>query len=82
MTINKRATAKAAEAGEKFIAKAEGGEHAQRWVRGNRTQFTVSMAPDLLRRLDAAARRKNVSRSAFLAFCIDDWLSAHEREAA
>jgi hypothetical protein len=82
MTINKRATAKAVQAGEKFIAKAEGGGHAQRWVRGNRTQFTVSMAPDLLRRLDDAARRKNVSRSAFLAFCIDDWLAEHEREAA
>ena len=44
MAINKRAVP-ASDAGEKFIAKAEGGEHAVRWVRGNRTQITLSIAP-------------------------------------
>ncbi|MCL2427666.1 MAG: hypothetical protein FWD12_00370 [Alphaproteobacteria bacterium] len=50
MTINKRPAPKADDAGEKFIAKAEGGAHAVRWVRGNRTQITLSIAPDLLSR--------------------------------
>ena len=40
MAINKRAV-RAADAGEKFIAKAEGGEHAVRWVRatGHRSPY-------------------------------------------
>jgi len=65
MTINKRA-APAVDAGEKFIAKAEGGEYAVRWLRGNRTQITVSIAPDLLRQVDAIAQRKHLSRAALL----------------
>jgi hypothetical protein len=40
--INKRAVP-AKDAGEKIIAQAEGGKHAVRWVRGNRTQVTLSM---------------------------------------
>jgi len=50
MAINKRAPA--ADAGEKFIAQAEAGQHAVRWVRGNRTQITLSIAPDLLRQVE------------------------------
>jgi hypothetical protein len=84
MAINKRAATKAAEAGEKFIARAEGGEHAVRWVRGNRTQITLSIAPDLLRQVDAIARRENLSRAALLTVWINDQLrrDAGTREAA
>jgi hypothetical protein len=84
MAINKRAVP-AADAGEKFIAKAEGGEHAVRWVRGNRTQITVSIAPDLLRRVDAIAQQENLSRAALLTVWINDQIrrrDAAAREAA
>ena len=83
MAINKRA-APAADAGEKFIAKAEGGEHAVRWVRGNRTQITVSISPDLLRQVDAIAQRENLSRAALLTVWINEQLrrDAGAREAA
>jgi hypothetical protein len=84
MTINKRATAKATAADEKFIAQAEGGEHAVRWVRGNRTQITLSIAPDLLRQVDAIARRENLSRAALLTVWINEQLrrDSAAREAA
>ncbi len=72
MAINKRAPA--ADAGEKFIAKAEGGEHAVRWVRGNRTQITLSIAPDLLRQVDAIAQRENLNRAALLTVWINEQL--------
>jgi hypothetical protein len=62
MTIN-RSAPKPADAGEKFIARAKGSEHAVRWVRGNRTQITVSIAPDLLRQVEAIAQRKHLSRA-------------------
>lgn len=75
MTINKAAT----KAGDKFIAKAEGGQHAVRWVRGNRTQVTLSIAPDLLEKVDAVARRENLTRAALLTVWINDQL---RRDAA
>jgi hypothetical protein len=70
MAINKRAP----DPGEKFIAKAEGGEHAVRWVRGNRTQITLSIAPDLLRQVDAIARREHLNRAALLTVWINEQL--------
>ena len=73
MAINKRAVP-AADAGEKFIAKPEGGEHAVRWVRGNRTQITLSIAPELLRQVDAIARRENLNRAALLTVWINEQL--------
>jgi hypothetical protein len=67
MPINKQAGQKAAaRAAERFISGAEGGDHAVRWVRGNRTQITLSIAPELLRRVDAIAQRKHLSRAALL----------------
>ncbi len=83
MTINKAAT-KATDAGDKFIAKAEGGQHAVRWVRGNRTQITLSIAPDLLEKVDAVARRENLTRAALLTVWINEMLrrDAAAREAA
>jgi hypothetical protein len=77
MAINKRAPA--VDAGEAFIAKAEGGIQAARWVRGNRTQITLSIAPELLTQVDAIARRKHLSRAALLTV----WLGEKvEHEAA
>jgi hypothetical protein len=83
MAINKRAVP-ASDAGEKFIAKAEGGEHAVRWVRGNRTQITLSIAPDLLQKVDTIAQRENLSRAALLTVWINEQLrrDAATREAA
>jgi hypothetical protein len=74
MTINKRSAPKATDAGEKFIAKAEGGEHPVRWVRGNRTQITLSIAPELLQRVDTVAQRENLSRAALLTVWINEQL--------
>jgi hypothetical protein len=65
MAINKRVSA--SDAGEAFIARAEGGKPAAaRWVRGNRTQITLSIAPELLMQVDAIAQRKHLSRAALL----------------
>jgi len=36
------------------------------WVRGNRTQITLSIAPDLLRHVDTIAQRTHLSRAALL----------------
>jgi hypothetical protein len=84
MTINRKAATKAADPGEKFIAKAEGGQHAVRWVRGNRTQITLSIAPDLLEKVDAVARRENLTRAALLTVWINEQLrrDAAARDAA
>jgi hypothetical protein len=76
MAINKRVPT---DAGEAFIAKAEGGNQATRWVRGNRTQITLSIAPELLRQVDAIAQRKHLSRAALLTV----WLGEKvDQEAA
>jgi hypothetical protein len=83
MAINKRAVP-AVDAGDKFIAKAEGGKHPVRWVRGNRTQITLSIAPDLLQRVDVIAQRENLSRAALLTVWINEQLrrDARAKEAA
>lgn len=83
MAINKRAVP-STDAGEKFIAEAEGGKHAVRWVRGNRTQITLSIAPDLLARVDTIAQRENLSRAALLTVWINEQLrrDAASKEAA
>jgi len=73
MAINKRAVP-AADAGERFIAKAEGGGQAARWVRGNRTQITLSIAPELLNAVDAIAHREHLSRAALLTVWINEQL--------
>jgi hypothetical protein len=85
MAINK-ASIPSADAAEKFIAKAEGGEHAVRWVRGNRTQVTLSIAPELLRQVDAIAQREHLSRAALLTVWINEQIrrdaSARSADAA
>jgi hypothetical protein len=52
---------------ESFIAKAPDAVKPGRWQRGNKTQITLSIAPELLERLDEVARRKYVSRAALVA---------------
>jgi hypothetical protein len=76
MAINKRVSAP--DAGEAFIAKAEGAKPATRWVRGNRTQITLSIAPELLMQVDAIAQRKHLSRAALLTV----WLGEKVQQEA
>jgi hypothetical protein len=79
MAINKQRP----KAAEDCIAKAEGGKHAARWVRGNRTQITLSIAPELLQKVDAIAQRENLTRAALLTVWINDQLRRDvAREAA
>ena len=64
--------------GETFIVKAPDGK-TERCQRGNKTQIAVTIAPDLLEHVDAAARRRHLSRAALLTVWIGD---AFAREAA
>jgi hypothetical protein len=64
--------------GAGFIAKAAD-TRPERWQRGNKTQITLSIAPDLLAQVDDAARRRHLSRAALLTVWIGDAL---QREAA
>lgn len=59
-----------------FVAAAPDAK-AGRWQRGAKTQFTVSMAPELLERIDAIADRLHLSRSALLTVWTNERL---ERE--
>lgn len=70
--------ARAADAEEAFISKAPD-DRRRRWQRGKKTQFTFSIAPELLERVDAIAHRKHLSRAALLTVWINDRL---EQEAA
>lgn len=54
----------------------------ERWQRGNRTQVTVSLAPELLEQLDEIARRKHLNRSSLLTVWINEMLAREGREAA
>jgi hypothetical protein len=81
MAVNKRAL-KGAAASKKSIAKAEGGEHAVRWVRGNRTQTTLSIAAELLRQVDAIAQRKHLSGAALLTVWLGERVQQEEERAA
>ena len=75
MSISKRPPPRpAADAGEAFIAKAPDAKPGGRWQRGNKTQITVSIAPELLDRVDAVAHRKHLSRAALLTVWINDRL--------
>lgn len=75
MAITKRA--KPADA-EQFIAGAPDAKPA-RWHRGNKTQITFTIAPALVDKLDAAADRHHVSRSALMTMWLGERL---EKEPA
>jgi metal-responsive CopG/Arc/MetJ family transcriptional regulator len=70
MTITKRATEAASPDAK-----------PARWQRGNRTQITISLAPELLDQLDQVANRKHLNRSAMLTVLIGDALARDERAA-
>ena len=43
--------------------------------------FTVSLAPALVRRIEAEAGRLKISRSAAIRLAVDEWLSWREQHA-
>jgi hypothetical protein len=43
-------------------------------MRGNKTQITLTIAPELLDQLDVAVRAEHLSRSALLIMLINEWL--------
>jgi hypothetical protein len=45
-----------------------------RWQRGNKTQITLSISPELLEQVDAVAHRRHLSRAALLTVWINDRL--------
>ena len=69
MTIAKRRVPPAAD----FVSGAPDAK-AGRWQRGTKTQITLSIAPELLERIDDVARRKYVSRAALVAMWLNDRL--------
>lgn len=71
MAITKRAKPPDAEA---FIAGAPEAKHT-RWQRGSKTQITFTIAPALVDKLDAAAERRHVSRSALMTMWLVDRLA-------
>ena len=50
----------------------------KRWQRGSKTQITVTIAPELLDRLDAEAERWHMSRSALLTMWVVERLAKVE----
>jgi hypothetical protein len=71
MAITKRAKLADAEA---FISGAPDTKPA-RWQRGTKTQITFTIAPALVEKLDAAAERRHVSRSALMTMWLVDRLA-------
>ena len=51
----------------------------ERFIRGNKTQITLTISPALLDRVDEVVRRKEISRAALLTLWIGDGLA---KEAA
>jgi hypothetical protein len=72
MAITKPA-AKQPDPGAAFIGGAPDAKR-ERWQRGNKTQITLSIAPELLDRVDEIAHRKHLSRAALLTVWINDQL--------
>jgi hypothetical protein len=46
----------------------------KRWQRGNKTQITLSISPELLDLLDLRAKQHHVSRAAMVAIMLHDKL--------
>lgn len=62
-----------ADPGDAFIGGAPDAKHERRH-RGNKTQITLSISPDLLEEVDQVARREHLSRAALLTVFINDEL--------
>jgi hypothetical protein len=74
MTIAKpRSQSGAKNAESSFIAGAPDAKPV-RWQRGNKTQITLSISPELLEQVDAVAHRRHLSRAALLTVWINDRL--------
>ena len=78
MTIAKppRARSAGTTAEEAFVASAPDAIKPARWQRGRKTQVTVSISPELLNEVDAAAEREHLSRSGLLTVWINNRLKA------
>jgi hypothetical protein len=76
MAITKRAASKPDP--DQFIAAAPDARR-ERFIRGNKTQITLTISPALLDRVDQVVRRKEISRAALLTLWIGDGLA---KEAA
>lgn len=63
---------------EAFIAAAPDAKPA-RFLRGKKTQITLTLSPNLLDRVDEVARKKEISRAALITLWIGDGLT---KEAA
>lgn len=66
---------------DSFVAAAPDAK-STRWQRGTRTQITLSIAPELLDRVDEVAQRKHLSRAALMTTVLNDWLDAMDARAA
>jgi hypothetical protein len=75
MAITKRAPRKPEV--EAFIAAAPDTKPA-RFIRGRKTQITLTITPSLLDRVDVVASRKEISRAALLTLWIGDGLAKEE----
>jgi hypothetical protein len=74
MTIAKPHSRPSAQDTEKSFVVGAPDAKATRWQRGNKTQITLSIAPELLEQVDAVASRRHLSRAALLTVWINDRL--------
>jgi hypothetical protein len=65
----------AATAEQAFVSAAPDAK-VTRWQRGNKTQITLSIAPELLAEVDAIAGRKHLSRAALLTVVLNDYVES------
>lgn len=65
---------------EKVLAqrKAESGEIDQ--VQGKSRMVSLQMPDDLIRRCEAMAKKKSLTRSGFIKMALSDYLSANEKK--
>jgi hypothetical protein len=51
----------------------------ERKLRGRKAPITLTLPPDLIARVDAAARRHRRSRAQMMQIALEDWLATDER---
>jgi hypothetical protein len=54
----------------------------ERKRRGRKAPITLTLPPDLIARVDAAATRHRRSRAQMMQIALEDWLTTDEPEAA
>jgi hypothetical protein len=54
----------------------------ERKLRGRKAPITLTLPPELIERVDAAASRHRRSRAQMMEIALEDWLATDEREAA